>query len=190
MAGMLSLLIKRLTVGLFLGAAAGVLPMLFAQEAKAQTARADLPISATAKNNCLVTTKTAIAFGNYDPIVANATTAAKANGQITVKCLPNAQVEIALGAGANGDGTTCLSREMNGPDDDAKLPYKLYTDAAFTTEWGCGVNAIDHTPTNARPVPFTVYGEIPAGNDPLIEAVLDTLTPGAYNDTVVVTVTF
>lgn len=190
MAGILSLLIKRLTVGLFLGAAAGVLPMLFAQEAKAQVT-ADLPITAAVKNNCTVKTTQAIAFGNYDPIVADAAAAVKSNGTINVRCLGKVQVEIALGAGANGNGTTCLSRQMNGPVAAAKLPYNLYTDSALTTEWGCGANAIDHTPKSSAKAgeDLTVYGEIPAGND-LAAAVLDELTPGAYSDTVVVTVTF
>jgi spore coat protein U-like protein len=50
--------------GLILGAAAPAL---------AQTATANLSVTATVTKNCSITT-TPVAFGSYDPVVTNATT--------------------------------------------------------------------------------------------------------------------
>lgn len=63
----------------------------------------------------------------------------------------------------------------------AFISYNLYQDAARTTSWGSGANALTGTGTGAA-VPLIVYGRVPAAGS----------TPAAdtYNDTVTMTVTW
>jgi spore coat protein U-like protein len=70
---------------------------------------------------------------------------------------------------------------MTGPSGDL-LAYALYSDAARTVNWGdtIGVDTV-HTIGNGSPQSLTVYGQIPKSQHP---------TPGAYTDTITVTLTF
>lgn len=131
-----------------------------------------------------------INFGTYDPIVANASTAVTANGSIDIKCTGKTTVNIALSKGANGDNTTCLDREMNGPVAGYLLPYELYQDSGLSDPWGCqtGTNTREITATG-KVVTYSVYGQIPAGNT-LSDTQRENIGPGAYTDTVQVTFAF
>ena len=155
----------------------GGLALGFAAPAFAQTATANLSVSATVAKNCSITT-TAVAFGSYDPIVTNATTPLDGTGTVVVTCTKGAGTRIDLGLGANASGST---RQMAGGSD--FLTYELYQDSGRATVWGSGASAgqtIAAAPSKA-PRTFTVYGRVAAGQD---------VAAASYNDTVVATINF
>ena len=155
----------------------GGLALGMAAPALAQTASTTLAVSATVAKNCSITT-TAVAFGSYDPIVANATTPLDGTGSVVVTCTKGAGTRIDLGLGANASGST---RQMAGGSD--FLTYELYQDSTRSTVWGAGAGAgqtIAAAPSKA-PRTFTVYGRVAAGQD---------VGAASYNDTVVATINF
>jgi spore coat protein U-like protein len=155
----------------------GGLALGFAAPAFAQTATANLGVSATVAKNCSITT-TAVTFGAYDPIVANDTAPLDGTGSVVVTCTKGAGTRIDLGLGSNATGST---RRMAGGGD--FLTYELYTTTGRTTVWGSGAAAgltIPAAPSRtARP--FTVFGRVPGGQD---------VTATSYADTVVATINF
>jgi spore coat protein U-like protein len=155
----------------------GGLALGLAAPAFAQTATANLGVSATVAKNCSITT-TAVAFGAYDPVVANATAALDGTGSVVVTCTKGAGTRIDLGLGANAAGAV---RRMTGGGD--ILTNELYTTTARTTVWGAGASAgltIPVAPSRAART-FTVFGRVPGGQD---------VTAASYADTVVATINF
>ncbi len=146
--------------------------------ASAATATANLTVSATVVTNCTITTS-ALAFGNYDPVVANATANLDGTGKVSVACTKGAAPTIALGTGSNASGS--VRRLSDGGSN--YLTYELYQDGGFSTVWagsGAGLLTTAAAPSKvARD--FTVYGRIRGGQD---------VPAGAYGDTVVATVNF
>ena len=155
----------------------GGLILGFAGPALAQTATANLTVSATVAKNCSITT-TAVAFGSYDPVVANAAAPLDGTGTVVVTCTKGAGTRIDLGLGANTSGAV---RRMTGGTD--FLTYELYQNTTRTTVWGTGAAAgqtIVAAPSKAART-FTVYGRVAAGQD---------VAAASYNDTVVATINF
>ena len=156
---------------------AGGIALGMAAPAFAQTATANLGVSATVAKNCSITT-TAVAFGAYDPVVVNDTAALDGTGSVVVTCTKGAGTRIDLGVGANAAGAV---RRMAGGGD--FLTYELYTTTARTTVWGTGAAAgltIPVAPSRAART-FTVFGRVPGGQD---------VTAASYADTVVATINF
>jgi spore coat protein U-like protein len=154
--------------GLALGLAAPVF---------AQTATANLGVSATVTANCSITTA-AVAFGSYDPVVTHASSPLDGTGSVVVTCTKGAGTRIDLGLGGNASGST---RRMAGGGD--FLTYELYQDTTRTTVWGSGATdglTIGAAPSRA-PRTFTVYGRVAAGQD---------VGAASYSDTVVATINF
>ena len=148
-----------------------------AAPALAQTATASLSVTATVAKNCSITT-TAVAFGSYDPVVANAASPLDGTGSVVVTCTKGAGTRIDLGLGSNASGS--VRRMLGGTD---LLTYELYTDSGRSTVWGSGAGAgqtIAAAP-NKNPRTFTVYGRVPAGQD---------VGAASYADTVVATINF
>lgn len=148
-----------------------------ASPAFAQTATGNLGVSATVTGNCTLTT-TPVAFGNID---ATASANTDATGGISVTCTNGTTWSAAADAGA-GTGATLASRKMaNGAN---LLNYALYTESTRTTLWGDGASGtatIDGTGSGVAQN-TTIYARVPGSQ---------TSAPaGAYNDTVVVTVTY
>lgn len=128
-----------------------------------------------------------IAFGTYPPF---STTPTNATGTVTVSCsgLLGLLISytIALNAGVNSGGSFSNRRINSGS---SYLSYQLYTNATYSQVWGDGTGGtstvsgiclitllgIPCTSTN------TIYGQIPALQAP---------SPGAYTDTITVTVTY
>jgi spore coat protein U-like protein len=155
----------------------GGLALGMAAPALAQTATGNLGVSATVAKNCSITT-TAVAFGSYDPIVANASTPLDGTGTVVVTCTKGAGTRIDLDLGSNAAGS--VRRMLGGTD---LLTYELYTDSGHGTVWGAGAGAgqtIAAAP-NKNPRTFTVYGRVPAGQD---------VGAASYADTVVATINF
>ena len=149
-----------------------VLVLAAAPPAFAGSASTTLSVSATVANNCTISTS-AVAFGNYDPLVANATTPLDQTGSVTITCTKGAVTTVGLDPGGNALGST---RRMAGGAD--LLTYELYKDSARTAVWGnSGADLLNPaTAPSKAPRSFTIYGRVPAGQDVLAAAYADTVT--------------
>jgi spore coat protein U-like protein len=167
---------------MFLGmaGAAGMALLLAAMgtSVSAATATANLGVSATVTNNCTISTS-ALAFGSYDPVVANASTDLDGTGTVSVACTKGVSATVGLGLGSNASGSTRRMTDGSGN----YLTYELYQDASHTTVWGnagAGLLSPAAAPSKAARN-FTVYGQVVSNQD---------ATAGNYSDTVVATVNF
>lgn len=146
----------------------------------AQTATANLNVTATVQNKCTVTT-TAVSFGVYDPIVDHASTPLDGTGAVIVACTKGAAgTRIDLGLGAHASGS------IRGMQAGAEvLTYELYSNAGRTTVWGSGAGVgggVSPTPAPSSAArTFDVYGRVAAGQD---------VGVGSYSDVVVATINF
>ncbi len=146
--------------------------------AAAATATANLTVTATVTNNCTISTAP-VAFGNYDPVVANASTSLDSTGTVTVACTKGATATVGLSLGSNPSGST---RQLKDGGTNV-LAYELYQDSGRSTVWGDAGAALlspGAAPSKA-PRSFTVYARVPSGQD---------VAAGNYTDTVVATVNF
>jgi spore coat protein U-like protein len=138
-------------------------------------------VSATVIKSCVVTA-TALAFGNYDQIVATTTTG---TSTVSLQCTNGAVAVMHLNGGVNG---TLAQRKMTDSVSGNSLNYQLYTSAANTSVWGDGTGGTSTQTYNsinsATVQPFTVYGTIPAQQNVAVSA------SNTYQDTITVTVTF
>jgi len=146
-------------------------------KATAATATANLGVTATVTNNCTIST-TPLAFGAYDPVVANASANLDGTGGIVVACTKGASADIGLGLGANASGAT---RRMVSAGN--YLNYELYKASDYAAVWGNSGTA--QLNTGAAPSKtartFTVHGRVASNQD---------VPAGSYSDTVVATVNF
>jgi spore coat protein U-like protein len=168
----------KLVRGLLGAAFAG---MLFAGQADAATATANLSVTATVSASCSISTNI-LAFGGYDPVGAHAAAPLDATGGVVVTCTNGAATTVTLGQGAHANtGSTDaapLRRMVSGVN---FLSYALYQDAAHTTLWGnTSGTGVGHTGSGTATT-VSVYGRIAAGQN---------VASGSYSDTVVATVTF
>jgi spore coat protein U-like protein len=156
--------------------------LLVTNDAPAGTATSNVDVTATVVANCTITTTQAVAFGNYDPVSANAATPKDATGTLSVTCTNGSSAAIGLSQGNNAAmGSTDaapLRRMLSGGN---FLSYDLYRDSARTQLWGQDVTVDLEITGTGTAASQTIYGRIPAGqNKPA----------GAYADVVVATVTF
>ena len=172
----------KLSMRLIAAVSAVMLGIGLAPSADAATQTANLSVTASVAANCAISTS-AVAFGAYDPIVANATTDLDATGTVSVTCTSGASAGITLGQGANADTGSTDDVPLRRMNDGATgyLSYALYSDSGRTTTWGNTVaTEVAHTGTGAQ-ANLTVYGRVTAGQN---------VPVGSYSDTVVATVTF
>ena len=139
--------------------------------------------------NCRIST-TPVAFGRYDPIVANKSASLDASGAITVACVKGTAPTIALGPGANATGGARRMQRDAGGD---FLAYELYQPPSTlpgiacqfpgVVVWGAaGTNLFAAASAPSKnPRTYRVCGSVPAGQNPSI---------GSYADVVVATVNF
>ena len=104
--------------------------VLSADQAQAQTASASLD-SASVSRNCTIATEP-LAFGAYDPVVANAVTPLEGTGAIIITCTQGTPATIRLSAGDNADGTT---RQMT-DGATGTLVYEAFKDPTRNELWG------------------------------------------------------
>jgi spore coat protein U-like protein len=168
----------RINKLLFVLATIGVLAVISDSRVEAGSATANLTVTAAVGANCTISTAP-VAFGAYDPIVANASTNDDATGSVIVACTKGSTVTIGLGLGLNVSGSQMRMKDATTD----YLNYALYQDSGRATVWGTsGVGLYSPTAApdkNSRT--FTVYGRIPSGQD---------VPAGSYTDTVVATVNF
>lgn len=136
-------------------------------------------VTTVVQAECTVTTA-AVNFGNYDPVGANATAPLDGTGTINVNCTIGTVATVSLGNGANFGGG---SRRMAGPAG-SFLTYGLYRDGGRASIWSTAPNTVSGTATSTN-VPIggglTVYGRVPAAQDPVV---------GVHTDTVQATVDY
>lgn len=150
----------------------------FAGTASAQTATDTFNVTATVLENCSVTAND-LGFGNYTPGGGNVAS----TSTINVYCTNTTAFDVHLSTGSSAD---YAQREMvSGPN---VLEYNLYLEGTHTTIWGDTTNSTgEATGTGvgmATAVPFTVYGQL------LDSANNQNAPPGAYSDTITVTVVY
>jgi spore coat protein U-like protein len=170
--------ITRTLVGVAMGALALT---LIPATAYAQTRTTQFDVTATVARNCRISATT-LAFGAYDPVIANATVPLDANSTITVACTRGAVgVWVGLDVGTNPAGTVRRMSDGGGPA--SYLTYEIYREAGRTNVWGNIVAdgvAWGPFPTFA-PITQDVYGRVAAGQD---------VPPAGYADRITATVNF
>jgi spore coat protein U-like protein len=113
-----------------------------------------------------------LSFGNYD---FQSTQDLASVGHVIVTCDVSSSFTIALSPGA---GTFTARTMQSGVH---RLNYNLYTDPTRTMVWGDGSGGSTVLNGNGMLVDQTVYGKVPAGQNPYI---------GIYSDAITVTLTF
>ena len=152
-----------------------------------------LSITATVAQTCSVFATSTLAFGAYDPVVANAASALAGTGSVSIKCTKGSSgITIDLDAGAHVSGT---QRRLQGATVTTDfLNYSItqpataspWTSCAGSTVWGSTVGGSVYTPSGvtwsaAAAQAFTVCGSVPAAQN---------ISAQSYSDTVTVTVNF
>jgi spore coat protein U-like protein len=145
-----------------------------------------IAVSANVSQSCSISTVSGIAFGNYDPIAANATAALNATGSISVTCSKGAKgLTIGIDAGAQPAGQ---QRQMKGAAGSTPLLYNIFqppsavpgTACTFpgTTTWTNATGGMLTLETSPSKVArnYNVCGTIPGGQDVTVEAYSDTVT--------------
>jgi spore coat protein U-like protein len=173
---------RKLNARKLMAAGTAVLAIGAASSTEAVTATSNLAVTASVTANCTIVTAP-VAFGAYDPVVTNATTALDGTGTVSVTCTSGATTTVTLGQGSNPSGTSTAAiparRLKDGGTD--LLTYSLYSDPGRTTVWGdTAGTGLAHTGTGTLTA-LTVYGAVDAGQN---------VPAGSYSDTVVATITF
>ncbi len=141
--------------------------LTIAPAAYADTATTTFSVTAHVPTSCTLTSASTMAFGDYTGALIQTTST------ITVTCTSGGAFTIALSDGNNPVAAGGQRRMLHGTSD--YLNYELYSDSGRSTRWGA---AVSFTGTGASQG-LTVYGQLPAGQTPLIA--------GDYTDTITVT---
>lgn len=188
-----TLRLSKLAQSLALAALVGVGATIVASKAHAAgSANTNLSVTASVTANCTIST-TAVAFGAYDPVVANAATALNGTGTVGIACTKGSAPNIALGFGLNNAGVQRNMKITGGGSD--LLAYQLYTPSSNAANAACsfpgstvwadgtsGTSVLTPTsPPNKNSRSYNVCGTVAAGQD---------VSVGSYQDTVVATVNF
>lgn len=127
------------------------------------------------KAQCVITA-VPVNFGVYQPFSASPV---DSNGTITIRCHFVGPYNIAINAPVTGN---FAGRHLSRPG--SQLFYQLYTDPTRRTVWGDGTGgsgAVSGYCAGSCNNDHTMYGRIPSRQS---------VTPGTYTDTVIVTVIF
>jgi spore coat protein U-like protein len=132
-----------------------------------------LHADAARANDCQRVGSAGLAFGVYDPFAGHR----DAVGSMAYECSANVAPRIQLGAGQGSYG----ARELRSGG--SSLRYDLYVDTGRQRVWGDGSAGTETVtgPASDEPVSVPIYGRI-FRNQPV--------APGAYGDTVVITLLF
>lgn len=138
------------------------------------TTSGNMTVTANVTAACSVSAN-ALNFGTVGVL----TSAVNATTTVSVQCTSGTAYTIGLSAGS-GTGATVAARKMTLSG--STVTYSLYRDSGRTLVWGTtvGTDTVAGTGTGSA-VSHTVYGRAPAQSTP---------APGAYSDTIVVTLTY
>ena len=150
-------------------------------QSHADTGTSNMSVSATVKHSCSID-NTPMAFGAYDGVVANASTALDATATVILSCTSGAAALITMNAG-NSAGSVSDDvpvRRMTSEAGDY-LVYQVYSDVSRETVWWNAVSTGVALTGTGLPQTLTVYGSIPSAQ---------MVPEGDYNDQIVVTITY
>jgi spore coat protein U-like protein len=150
-------------------------------QSHADTGTSYMSVSATVKHSCSIDT-TPMAFGAYDGVVANASTALNALATVISSCTSGAAALITMNAGNSaGSGSDDVPvRRMTSEAGDY-LVYQVYSDVSQETIWGnTAPTGVAFTGTGS-PQTLTVYGSIPSAQ---------MVPEGDYSDQINVTISY
>ena len=150
-------------------------------QSHADTGTSTMSVSTTVRHACSIDT-TPMAFGTYDGVVANASTALNATATIISTCTSGAAAQITMNAGAyEGSGSTDVPVRRLTAGASEYLVYQVYSDVARETVWGNTVPTGIVINGTGSPQTHKVYGSIPSAQ----------LVPeGDYSDQIIVTITY
>lgn len=164
--------------------------VLSSQSAHAGSTPANLAVSASVAANCTISTSP-VAFGPYDPVVANAASALNGSGSVSIACTKGSAPNITLAAGLHavsgqrnmlvvGGGSDVLSYDLFQPPNNAAGTVCTFPGS---TAWDTTVGGTftPTAPASKASRTYNVCGTVAAGQD---------VSVGTYNDTVVATVNF
>jgi spore coat protein U-like protein len=151
--------------------------LVLATSLNAATSLAPLNISADVPSNCVIATSN-LAFGQYDPLVQNATQELDAAAQVTMVCTRSSRAAVSIDSGRNPIGSTRTLASSS-----QHVSYQLFRDSGRTQEWGSGVTDGLQLVSEGvhKPQQLTVFGRIPPGQE---------VASGMYTDVVTATVDF
>ena len=150
-------------------------------QSHADTGTSNMSVSATVRHACSIDT-TPMAFGTYDGVVANASTALDAMATVISSCTSGAAALITMNAGASAGSSsdeTPVRRMTSGRGE--YLVYQVYSDVSHKTVWGNAVPTGVALSGTGLPQTLTVYGSIPSAQ---------MVPEGDYSDQIIVTITY
>jgi spore coat protein U-like protein len=155
--------------------AAALSAAALAPSAQAATASGSLNLSITIQASCTVVSASAVAFGSVATIPANI----DQTSTLVVNCSNTTPYTVSLGVG-NGSGATTAVRKLTSGAN--TVNYSLFRDAARTQVWGTtiGTDTVAGTGNGANQN-ISIFARVPTQAVP---------APGAYTDTVAVTITY
>jgi len=156
-------------------------------QSHADTGTSTMSVSTTVRHACSIDT-TPMAFGTYDGVVANASSALHATATVISTCTSGAAAQITMNGGASaGSGSTDVPVRRLTAGASEYLVYQVYSDVARETVWGSETVWGNTVPTGivingtGSPQTHKVYGSIPSAQ----------LVPeGDYSDQIIVTITY
>lgn len=142
----------------------------------AQTATDNFDVRISIVDECEIVSTQDLDFGSTGVLSASVDEEA----EISVACTNSTAYQLGLNQGL-GAGATTTARLMTGPAG-ATVGYQLFMDSGRTANWGNTPlsDTMSGTGTGSEQL-FTVYGRVVAQASP---------APGAYSDTITVTVTY
>jgi spore coat protein U-like protein len=149
------------------------------------SATASLSVSVTVSSNCQISASS-VAFGTYDPVLANFAAPVMGTGGVTITCTRGTSASLTLGPGANPAGS---ARRMRGGT--GFINYELYkpvsespgAPCSFASPriWGTAGDAV-FTPSSAPSRDarsYNVCGRIPEAQDVLAATYFDAVVATA-----------
>jgi spore coat protein U domain-containing protein, fimbrial subunit CupE1/2/3/6 len=143
--------------------------------ASAATATSTFGVTLAITAQCVINSTATLNFGSSGVINANHDT----NSPLVVQCTNTTPYTVALDKGTTTGATITQRKLANGA---ATINYNLYTDSPGGTLWGDGTTGVTLAGTgNGAAQTINIFGRVPAQTTP---------APGAYADTVTITVTY
>lgn len=146
--------------------------------ATAATVTGTLPVATLVSANCTLNSAV-LSFGNYAPIGLNKTSPLDSSTSFQIACTKGANVVISMNNGLYSTNAQSASRAMT-DGSQHYLSYELYTNSGHSNVWNT-TNTLSYMSTSSAASSETVYGRIPAGQNP---------AAGNYTDMVTITATF
>jgi len=156
--------------------------------AYAATSVSDMAVTANIGTNCTMSS-TDLAFGAYDPIVANAALDLRATSTVSTTCTSGATGVVTM---SGGDHVLyCVIndcyRQLANAEETGFLRYNIYTSASYYVSniWNNDVeemSSVAQVLGSGVSQDLTVYGEIPKNQK--------NAPAGSYTDTITVTLTY